>query len=412
MKLLKFKYKPVILSCLFLTALFGCVVTMRPPYEGPPQFPVEGDALMRLGPERFPGFSDDYSMQSLKEAITRSIKYLSKLNENDTVRYARDVYTIRELKESLSYFLTLINETEGDFNLLNRRIKEHFAVYAATGSDAGGSIFFTGYYLPALKGSKVKTARYRYPLYATPPDRITAELSSFKEHFKGETIVGRVIGTKMLPYYTNGEIMKGALEGRGLELFWVDDKVDLFFLQVQGSGIIEFEDGKSVNVGYSGGNGHAYKSIGKLLADEGKIPLSEVTAQAIKKYLREHPEETDRVISYNPSYVFFKESKEPAVGAAAMPLVAGRNIAVDKSVFPLGSLVFVSSYKAQFSSDGKTATAVPLMRFALCMDTGGAIKGPGRADFFWGGGKEAEAQAGVMKDHGIMYVIVKKKAGD
>ncbi|MBF0466538.1 MAG: MltA domain-containing protein [Nitrospirae bacterium] len=409
MKLLRFKYLQVFVICLLLTVLSGCAVHIVTPGRTEPFLPSEGDVLVRIGPEYFPEFSDDYSMSSLKDGISQSLKYLGKLKESNTVRYAKDVYTVRELKESLSFFLKLVNEANGDFNALNRQIKDNFAIYTAAGADGRGSVFFTGYYMPKLKGSRVKTDRFQYPLYSVPHDKITAELGSFKEHLKGEIIVGRIIGTKLLPYYTNAEIMGGVLGGRGLELFWVDDKVDLFFLQVQGSGVIELTNGASVNVGYGASNGHTYKSIGKLLADEGKIPLKDVTAQSIRKYLKEHPEETDRIISYNPSYVFFKETKDAAVGAAGMPLVAGRNLAVDKSVFPLGSLVFVSSSRAEFSSDGEVKTVVPLTRFALCMDTGGAIKGPGRADFFWGSGKEAESQAGVMKSHGRMFFIVKKK---
>ncbi|MBF0517785.1 MAG: MltA domain-containing protein, partial [Nitrospirae bacterium] len=201
----------------------------------------------------------------------------------------------------------------------------------------------------------------------------------------------------------------GGSEGRGLELAWVDNRVDLFFLHVQGSGTLRLEDGSLINVTYAGANGHKYRPAGRVLVDDNKLQLSEISLKTIKKYLAQHPEDVDKALFYNPSYVFFRESKESAIGSTGVPLVDGRAIATDKKLFPQGALVFVQTKKSEFSEEQTISGQSPLTRFALNQDTGGAIIGPGHADFFWGSGSVAELQAGYMKYDGMLYFIVKKR---
>ncbi|MBF0457813.1 MAG: MltA domain-containing protein [Nitrospirae bacterium] len=365
--------------------------------------PVPSDKpMVRLAAAQYPQFSDDASIESLKEAVNRNLKYLSALKEDHLFHYGDDTYTPREIKASLLYFMSVLHTCKGDVQMLNKSMREDFTVYAASGSDGLGKVYYTGYYVPVLDGSRTKTGRYRYPLYSLPKDLFSVDADSGKS-------VGRRVEGKVVPYYTHEEIHKGALAGRGLEFLWVDNRVDLFFLQVQGSGTVRLEDGSMINVTYAGANGRSYKPAGRVLVDENKIPLSEMSLKAIKRYLSDHPEDVDRVLFSNPSYVFFRESRESAIGSTGVSLIDGRAIATDKKVFPQGALVYVSTNKSEFREDESLIGQSQLTRFALNQDTGGAIIGPGRADFFWGRGSAAELQAGYMKYNGTLYFIVKKR---
>ncbi|MBF0486543.1 MAG: MltA domain-containing protein [Nitrospirae bacterium] len=348
-------------------------------------------SMFKLAAGQYPEFGDDTSVESLKDAIKRNLKYLDALKADYVFRYGDDSYTAREIRDSLVYFMSVLDASRGDSHMLNKTIREEFTIYEAAGSDGLGKVYYTGYYVPVLYGSRTKGGRYIYPLYALPKDLVKTD------------------GGRVVPYYTHEEIYRGALAGRGLELLWVDNRVDLFFLQVQGSGTIRFEDGGEINVTYAGSNGRPYRPAGKILVDENKIPLPQMSLVAIKKYLAEHPEDVDRVLFSNPSYVFFRESKESAIGSTGVPLVDGRAIATDKKIFPQGALVYVSTKKSEFRDDESVTGQSPLTRFALNQDTGGAIIGPGRADFFWGRGRTAELQAGYMKYNGTLYFIVKKR---
>ncbi|HID94020.1 MAG TPA: transglycosylase [bacterium (Candidatus Stahlbacteria)] len=389
---------------LVLMFLLSSCVRFRPELITQPE-----DALVCLKPKEYPQFSDDEDLSSLKEAIRRNFRYLNQLEDDHKFVYGPDVYTVEEIKESLRTFSQLITECGKDVDLLNHRIREEFVVYRAVGNDGKGDIFFTGYYVPVLHGSLKRSKRYCYPLYRPPNDRIVIDLGLFREEYKGQHLVARHEKGKILPYYTHEDIVHGALKGRGLELVWVDDRLDLFFLQVQGSGIIELDTGDTMFVGYAGSNGHPYRSIGKLLVNEGKLTWEELSMQSIKRYLHEHPEEIDRVLFYNPSYVFFQPTEETAIGYIGVPLVDGRAIATDRFLFPQGALAYVQTVKPQLNAKGEIKNWIPLSRFVLNQDTGGAIRGPGRVDFFWGKGKYAEIAAGHMKEHGFLYFLVKKK---
>lgn len=392
---------------LCILAIAGCAGTaITPPAAA---VTPSSEAMQRLPVDKYPEFTDDAPVESLKQAIERNMRYLNALKDGHTFRYGEDTYTAGEIKDSLQYFALILDAAKGDTNALNRFIREDFTVYAAAGSDAQGKVYYTGYYVPELNGSRTKGGRYIYPLYALPKDMVRVELGMFAEKYKGEKIVGRVEEGRLVPYYTHEEIYKGALAGKGLELLWVDSRVDLFFLQVQGSGTVRLDDGGVINVTYAGANGHRYRPAGRVLVDEEKIPLSEISLQSIKRYLAEHPEDVDRVLFYNPSYVFFRESGESAIGSTGVSLVDGRAVATDRKIFPQGALLYVSTQRSEFAEDASVSGQSQLRRFALNQDTGGAIIGPGRADFFWGRGKESELQAGHMKYYGTLYFLVKKK---
>ncbi len=290
-------------------------------------------------------------------------------------------------------------------------MRQTFDVYKASGSAPSGRVLFTGYYEPLLKGSLEKTDHYRYPIYRRPDDSVVVQLGKFREKYRNERLVGRVENGELLPYFTREEIDgAGVLENKGLEIAWLADPVDIFFLHIQGSGMICLTDGKCFQVSYAQSNGRAYRSIGKLLIDSGKATREDLSMQGIKKYLREHPEEAEEILNHNESYVFFRRVEEGPVGSIGVALTGGRSIATDQTIFPRGALAFIMSKKPIIGPGGDIRSWVPFSRFVLNQDTGGAITGPGRVDLFWGRGREAEIAAGHLKEEGELYFLVLKKA--
>jgi membrane-bound lytic murein transglycosylase A len=263
-----------------------------------------------------------------------------------------------------------------------------------------------------LKASTVETAEYCYPIYRVPKDLLFINLEKFKDRYKGERLVARIEKNEVVPYYNREEIDgEGALKGRGLEIAWFSDPVDIFFLHIQGSGKICPVGGSCFQVSYALSNGRPYRSIGKYLMDRGRVLPGNVSAQAIKQYLRDNPEEMREVLFYNESYVFFRTVKEGPVGSLDVPVTAGRSIATDQTIFPKGALAFIRTRKPVLDSEGRILSWLSFSRFVLNQDTGGAITGPGRVDLFCGSGDEAGAVAGYMKEEGELYFLVKKKRG-
>ena len=279
----------------------------------------------------------------------------------------------------------------------------------SAGRDRRGQVLFTGYYEPLLQGSLHPNAEYTVPLFALPDDLIEIDLAPFSPKYKGEKIIGRFTDKTVVPYYDRSAIdSDDVLEGQAVKLAWLKDPVDLFFLQIQGSGKIFLNNGETINVHYHTTNGRPYRSIGKLLIDEGKIPREEMSMQSIRAYLLKHPQEIARVLNYNPSYVFFKIEKEGPLGCLNFRLTPGRSIALDRRIFPLPALAFIKTQKPLIDADGQICDWIDFGRFVLSQDTGGAIRGPGRADLFWGNGPYAEIAAGYMQHAGRLYFLVLK----
>jgi membrane-bound lytic murein transglycosylase A len=275
-----------------------------------------------------------------------------------------------------------------------------FQVFNPDGSDNG---VITGYYEPLLHGSRYKTARFRYPLYAAPDDMLDIDLSDAYPQLKGMRLRGRLQGKKVVPYYKRAEIDLGTESLKGRELFWVENAVELFFLQIQGSGRIELPDGTQVKVGYAEQNGYPYVSIGRKLIEMGEMKLENASMQGIKAWGEKNPDKLTTLLEMNPSYVFFRELPEnlsAPLGALGVPLTNEYSIAVDPKSIPLGAPVFLATTQPN--------TTIPLNRLMLAQDTGGAIRGPVRADFFWGFGEKAASQAGRMKQQGRMWVLFPK----
>jgi membrane-bound lytic murein transglycosylase A len=272
-----------------------------------------------------------------------------------------------------------------------------------------GEVLYTGYYEPHLRGSRIKTGEYRYPIYARPRDLIQIDLSLFKEKYAGEKIIARYSNQQVLPYYDRSEIeADGVLDGRAEVLVWVSDPVDVFFLQIQGSGKVYLDNGEVLNVHYHTSNGRPYRSIGKLLIDQGKISVDDMSMQKIREYVNTHPDEMTNVFNYNPSYVFFQIEADGPLGNINVKLTPGRSIALDRRIFPKAALCFIEAEKPVIDGTGKIQSWRRFSRFALNQDTGGAIRGPGRADIFWGNGPYAEIAAGHLKHRGVLYFLVLK----
>jgi len=273
-----------------------------------------------------------------------------------------------------------------------------FQVINVDGSTTG---LMTGYYGPELSGSRVPTETYKYPIYGQPKDLLVIDLDEIYPELSNYRLRGRLVGNRVVPYYQREEIDNGAEPLAGQELFWVEDPVELFFLHIQGSGRIRLPDGNLVMVSYANQNGHPYQSIGKLLLQRKAMTREQMSMQNIRRWVEANPEAGEQLLAENPSYVFFRELaadvKSPP-GALGVPLTAERSLAVDPRIIPLGAPVFVAT---TWPGSGE-----PLNRLMVAQDTGGAIKGRVRADFFWGMGDDAGQVAGRMKQTARLWVLL------
>ncbi|MEO5693511.1 MAG: murein transglycosylase A [Usitatibacter sp.] len=277
----------------------------------------------------------------------------------------------------------------------------NFDPYQVINPDDSTTGMVTGYYEPLLRGSRVRTARYKYPLYAPPRDMVTIDLTSLHPDLKGKRLRGRLEGNRVVPYLSRGDIESDPAPLKGQELAWVDDAIDSFFLHIQGSGQVAFENGERMRVGYADQNGHPFKSLGGLLIRRGEIPPERASMQGIKDWARRNPRKVQKFMNENPSYVFFRELPRELpgpIGSLGVPLTPERSLAVDTRVIPLGVPVFLATTWPN--------TATPLNRLMVAQDTGGAIAGAVRADFFWGFGDPAGSQAGKMRQGGRMWVLL------
>ena len=262
----------------------------------------------------------------------------------------------------------------------------------------------TGYFEIEVKGSRVKAPGFEVPIYKRPPNLVSVDLGLFWPAYAGERIAGRVDGHTLVPFEDRAAIAQGALQGKGLELAWLADPVDAFFLAVQGSGRIRLPDGTTMRVGYDGQNGRPYHSIGKLLVERGAMSLDQVSMQSIRAWLEAHPDERDDILNSNPSYVFFRQlDGEGPIGTEGVVLTSGRSLAVDRSYVGLGTPVFIDGTAL---GDGAGQADQPLQRLMIAQDTGGAITGPLRGDVFWGAGDAAAYKAGVMNSKARFYVLL------
>lgn len=287
---------------------------------------------------------------------------------------------------------------------IRRFLETRLQPWRVVNADGSSSGLVTGYYEPLLRGSRTRSAPYLHPVLGVPNDLLVVDLGAAQPEVKHLRLRGRLQGNKVVPYYSRAEIVSREKEFVGRALLWVDDAVELFFLQVQGSGRVKLSDGSTTRLAYADQNGHAYQSIGKLLLERGELSAEQATMPGIKQWARTNPGRLPELLNANPSYVFFREQpfktgdNDGPTGAFGVPLSAERSIAVDPRFVPLGAPVFLATSQPEANT--------PLRRLVMAQDTGGAIRGAVRADFFYGFGDKAGQLAGRMKQPGQMWVLL------
>ncbi len=385
---------------LCLLALAGCVQPQGTTATGAGA-PRTTMALSPVDFERLPGWGQDKAADALAPFVAGCAKMGDTLGgDGEAAAKGGKAESWRTACAAASLV------PAGDEPRARAFFETNFQPYAITANGNDGGLF-TGYYEPEVRGSRSPGAGFDVPLLARPTDLIQIDLSAFADDLKGRRIGGRIESGSIVPYYDRAEIVSGALRGKRLELLWLADPVDAFFLQIQGSGRVRLPDNRVVRITYSGQNGRPYVAIGKVLADQGAIPLEQVTMQSIRSWLTAHPAEAGSVMDRNPSYVFFRElsgtkPEDGPPGALGAALTPGRSVAVDRSYIPLGAPVFLDTTDP--------ISGAKLQRLMVAQDVGGAIRGPVRADIFFGWGAEAEAWAGQMRQSGHQYLLLPKAA--
>jgi membrane-bound lytic murein transglycosylase A len=381
-------------------SLFACV---KPPVTRPEM------ALEPLSWWRSVSAQDDMGFRDIATAARQSLEYYKKLAPETAFSIGPMKVAALDMAVTLQNFLLIVENASLSDEQKVRQIRKEFDFYQSVGSNGWGKVLFTGYYEPVLSCRVNSDDLYKYPIYKKPDDIIEIDLTLFGNDFPRNKLAARIEGRKVLPYYSREEIdQKKALNGRNLEMLWCRDLVDIYFLQIQGSGKADLGNGDIVSILYDGQNGRQYKSLGKSLIDKGAIVKENMSMPAIREYLRQHPDEVVPLLNQNPSYVFFRMDMGPSIGSINVPLTPGRSIATDSKLLPKGALAFIETQKPVIENNA-IKEWVPFTRFVLNQDTGGAIRGPGRVDLFWGQGVEAELSAGYMQQEGKLFFMVRKK---
>ncbi|MBC8287512.1 MAG: MltA domain-containing protein [Nitrospinae bacterium] len=359
------------------------------------------------------GFADDLSRASLEKAITNQLQAMFEQELSTPVRLGSFTLTCGRLVETLEAFLEILKQ-DLPFEEFNKKISEEFALHQV-GKGKNKKVLFTGYYRPIIQASPVQTDLYRYPIYQMPEQGLQQV-----KYKKGIQLVGTNTGIKKIrESYTENKVWrrftreeidhKGALKGQGLEVAWLKDDLERFFLHIQGSGMLEFPDGSQQGVGYQGSNQHSYTGIGKLMIRDGAINTSQGSMQGIKKYFIDHPQDVAKYLYQNKRYIFFSlNNDEGPRGSGGGELVGGRSIATDKSIYPAGGLAFIKVRQPVLDENNKIIRWQPISRFVVDQDTGSAIRGPGRGDLFFGTGQKAGAKAGHYHERGEVYYLIKR----
>jgi membrane-bound lytic murein transglycosylase A len=287
----------------------------------------------------------------------------------------------------------------GDELAARQFFEAEFVPYSIVSSESGDTGMITGYYEPVISGSRKRSAMHRHPIFALPSDLVVVDLAGTHPELRNSRLRGRLEGRRLIPYYSRAEIDSQGVGFGAPVIAWTHDPVELFFLQIQGSGQIQLEGGERIRVGYADQNGHPYRSLGRYLVDRGDLPLEQASMQGIKAWAAANPARLQEALNHNASYVFFREQAATGgpLGALGVPLTAEYSLAVDRRFVPLGAPVFLASTYP--------LSDTPLQRLMSAQDVGGAIRGVVRADFFWGLGPEAGALAGRMRQAGKMWLL-------
>ncbi|NIQ02924.1 MAG: hypothetical protein GWM98_23225 [Nitrospinaceae bacterium] len=347
-------------------------------------------------------FADDMNRASLRQVITRQIDILAGTDLSQTVRLGPYEVTRQHLLDTLTAFLDLLDQDLSDEEF-DQSLREEFEIIPAGYHREGRPVLFTGYYTPIIPARRQRSAEFIYPLYRKP-DWYPATRVRFVSGTYDE-----ITPVKKKILLTRAQIDGGqALSNQNLEIAWLKDKLDRYFLHIQGSGYLAFPDGSLEAVQYMGSNEFPYRSIGKQMIQDGVITPAQGSMQGIKQYFHDHPGETDAYLFRNRRYIFFNLTDGTPRGSGGVELVSGRSIATDKNRYPAGGLAFITVEKPILNDDLKIIDWQPFSRFVVDQDTGAAIKGPGRVDLYFGVGDGAGAGAGHFKQTGTMVYLLKK----
>jgi membrane-bound lytic murein transglycosylase A len=370
----------------------------QPQAEAPPEQPAL--LLEAVDFAALPGWAAD-DVSAALPALTRSCGRLAKQPDDRSLGPDSLAGTVADWRAPCA---AIQGVAAGDDAALRGVLEAQFRPFAVSNAGKREGLF-TGYYEAELKAAEAPTAPGATPLYRLPDDLVTVDLALFRADLRGEKLVGRVEAGRLVPYLTRQQIDAGALAGRGLELLWAADPVDVFFLHVQGSGRVVLPDGRSRRVGFAGSNGHPFYAIGRALIEEGIVSRQDSSMQSIRDWLRANPEKAAEMMQRNARYIFFREiDGDGPIGAQGVALIPGRSLAVDSALLPLGVPLYLDTTWP--------ATDKPLRRLMVAQDVGSAIKGAVRGDFFWGSGEEALAQAGRMKQTGVYYLLLPRTVAE
>ena len=391
-----------LIGCVALGA--GCAASRAPAVSEPASSPPP--PCGRSGASRL--LRDDTDPASLRAAVAESLAWLA-TQPGDRVFVAgpRRV-TVAEQTRALRDLLGVLSEAPGPERLATY-VREAFELLEAAGGPEG-QMLVTGYYEPVIEASERPSADYGVPVLGLPDDLVEVRLEAFDSRYRGERLFGRVEGRRLVPYWRRADIDAGRLAGRGLELAWARDPVDVFFMEIQGSGTLRFPDGRERRVGYAGANGRAYRSHRRLLIDEGHVPREAMSMQAIREWLRATRASGSACSSTTSPTSSSARCRDRRAGSLGRPLTPGRSVATDARLFPPGALAFLDTERPEQATGTAACRWVPLARFVLNQDTGGAIRGAGRVDFFWGRGDAAAFAAGLMRQPGRLYFLVPRPA--
>jgi len=376
---------------------------------------VPGAAMYAVAPDSAPAFSDGDEMGPLLKAALLNQAYLKGLNSSGPAYdFGGRKVTAADLAAANEEFIKILQSSPTAQDL-DRLVKERFEVYQMAGRDSTGTVVFSSYYEPTLEASLKKTKKYKYPIYSKPADLVTINLGDFNEKFKGEKLTGLLKGDQLVPYLTRDEIdFEGKLKHQSKPLAWFTNRADIMDLHTEGSGRLALPDGRIVKAKFAATNSHKFKGWLTAMIETGAMPREGISHEKGLQYLEEHPEKTREILSRNKRYVFFSldEKSDPDEGpdgTYGKPLTGWRSIAIDNTLVPMGALAFMQVQTPDVDADGNLLGRKQDSRFVFCQDTGGAIKGPGRVDFFAGAGKKARTFAFKLWDPGQLYLLLLKQ---
>ena len=405
------KFMGIVKRLILLTCLFGAGCARM-------ELTERTQSMRKMAPRNVPRWDDDLPLKPLIKALEKNRAFLNKSPRFTSLQFGDRIFSTEEYGLGLEHLIGLLQSSRPKEEIWEEILKD-FDFYQVYGREKWGEVLITSYFEPVIRGRYHRKPPYTQPLYKLPRDLVELNLSGWKSLEMPEntpsTLRGRLIKgspSKLVPYYSRKEIdagKRGALKKQRLEWCYVRP-VDSFFLQIQGSGTILLPKRRSLRLGYAGQNGHPYRSIGNFLLDV--IPKEEMSLQSIEAYLATlTPQQRQRLFNKNPSYVFFKRLKKHALTYMGLPATAGRTVATDARFFPKGALALLAFDKPMFSSQEATSpnSHQPVSRLVLDQDVGGAIKGGGRLDLFWGRGKEAKQHAGVVNTTGQLFYLAPRQ---